>query len=303
MKIAIAGGSGFIGNKLTKRLISLGHSLIILTRTAENKPPLPNTRYVEWLHNKSNPSSHLENIDAIINLAGESIGRQRWTNDRKASILNSRIQTTEELIDIISKLGKKPELLINASAIGYYGNSLTKTFTEDSLPVDKGFLADVVRRWETKASLAQSFGVRTVFCRLGVVLDKNEGALTKMLLPYKLFAGGTMGSGKQWISWIHIDDVIELFILAIEQHHIKGPLNLTSPNPLQMKEFGQTISSVLNRPHWLPAPSFALKIALGEMSTLVLDGQKVLPKKAILQGYQFKYPELTTALENTVKNP
>ncbi len=301
MNIAISGGSGFIGTKLTDRLVNQGHTVYILTRNATNKPAKSNVKYVEWLKDDTTPEVDLEGIDAFVNLAGESIGDGRWTEERKKQILQSRIDSTRATIHLLSKLNKKPEVLVNASAIGYYGNSVTETFTEESAPIDKNFLADVVWQWEEEASKASAFNIRVAYCRLGIVLDKDEGALKKMLLPYKLFVGGTIGSGEQWLSWVHIDDVVGMFQFAIEQQAVEGPINVTAPSPAQMKDFGKVVSTVLNRPHWIPAPSFALKIMLGEMSTLVLDGQKVLPKKAETLDYPYAFRSLKPALENLLK--
>ncbi|GAE31129.1 TIGR01777 family oxidoreductase [Alkalihalobacillus hemicellulosilyticus] len=301
MNIAIAGGSGLIGSALTEHLTKQGHTVYILTRDATNKPVKEKVHYVEWLHDKATPEKELQGVKAIINLAGESIGSGRWTEERKQAILNSRIESTRAVIDLIKQLTPTLRVLVNASAIGYYGHSTSKTFSEDSEPVDDSFLTKVVNSWETEAAKARDFGVRVAFCRLGIVLDKKEGALPKMLLPYKLFAGGNLGTGEQWMSWVHMDDVVRLFSLAIENSAIIGPLNVTAPNPVQMKEFGQTLASILNRPHWFPTPTFLLKVVLGEMSTLVLDGQKVLPKKSADFDYTFQYATLEPALTDTLK--
>ncbi|MCM3714373.1 TIGR01777 family oxidoreductase [Halalkalibacter oceani] len=302
MKIAIAGGSGFIGTKLSEHFVKQGHTVYILTRNAGNKPSKSGITFVEWLNETARPEQLLEGIDAFVNLAGESIGAGRWTAKRKQRILQSRIESTRAVIDLFNALDKKPEVLINASAIGYYGHSETAVFKEDSAPVDSDFLSDVVQRWENEAGSARSLGIRVVYCRLGIVLDKEEGALQRMLLPYQLFAGGTLGSGNQWVSWIHIRDVIGMIDFALTNQEVEGPLNLTAPAPLQMKEFGKTIAAVLQRPHWLPAPAFALKALLGEMSTLVLDGQQVLPEKAKRHGYEYHFPHAKQALEDLLKN-
>lgn len=298
MKIAIAGGSGLIGSKLTDHFISRGDTIYILTRNAANKPVKSHVHYVEWLNEQSHPEEQLEGISAFINLAGESIGSGRWTQKRKIDILQSRINATRSVIQLLSKLQKKPDVLINASAIGYYGHSETEVFTEESEPLKPNFLSDVVKKWESEARAASHLGVRVVFARLGIVLDKKEGALQQMILPYKWFAGGTVGSGKQWLSWIHIDDVIGMIQFAMDYEDIYGPFNLTNPTPVQMKEFGKTIASVLNRPHWIPAPSFALKRLLGEMSSLVLEGQKIKPEKALSLHYPYLYRSLEDALRN-----
>ena len=301
MRIAIAGGTGFVGNALVKKLLEKKHEIFILTRNISDKQHSKNLNYVQWLNDDDSPEDVLESIDVFINLAGESINSGRWTEDRKKRILNSRITATKEVRRIISRLEEKPYTLINASAVGYYGTSQVETFTESSRKSGTDFLAETVRRWEEEAAKAEEFEVRTVFCRFGIILEKNDGALPRMALPYKLFAGGTVGTGSQWVSWIHLDDAVSGILFCIEQEQLQGPVNFTSPYPVTMKEFGQILGEVLNRPHWMPAPGFALKIALGEMSTLVLEGQKVLPEKLQSFGYEFLYPELKAALSDIYK--
>lgn len=297
MNIAITGGTGFVGNALTDSLIKDGHHPYILTRYPSGKPAKTNVTYVEWLGENSRPEKDLHGIDAIVNLAGESINSGRWTEERKKRILNSRIEATREVVRIIGELEQKPEVLVNASAIGFYGMSETETFTEESASIADDFLAKVVQRWENEAEQAEEHGVRPVFTRFGIILGE-EGALPRMVLPYKMFAGGTVGSGEQWLSWVHIDDVAGMIRFAIENEQILGPLNVTTPHPEKMRAFGKEIGKVLNRPHWIPAPGFALKIALGEMSSLVLNGQRVLPEKAQKHSYSFHYQNLHDALQN-----
>lgn len=301
MRIAIAGGTGFVGNALVKKLLEKKHEIFILTRNISDKQHFKNLNYVQWLNDHDSPEDVLESIDVFINLAGESINSGRWTEDRKKRLLNSRITATKEVRRIISRLEEKPYTLINASAVGYYGTSQVETFTESSRKSGTDFLAETVRRWEEEAAKAEEFEVRTVYCRFGIILEKNDGALPRMALPYKLFAGGTVGTGSQWVSWIHLDDAVSGILFCIEHEQLQGPVNFTSPYPVTMKEFGQILGEVLNRPHWMPAPGFALKIALGEMSTLVLEGQKVLPEKLQSFGYEFLYPELKAALSDIYK--
>lgn len=298
MRIAIAGGTGFVGKALTKKLLELKHEVFILTRKIDGKKNETNKKYVQWLNAGDQPAKELKGIDVFINLAGESINSGRWTEERKNRILQSRIEATEEILDMMNKLPQKPKTLINASAVGYYGTSLTEVFTEQSSTIGDDFLASVVNKWETTAEKANQLDVRTVLCRFGIILHKTEGALPRIAMPYQLFAGGTVGTGEQWVSWIHLDDVIHAILFLIEKEDIHGPVNFTSPNPVKMKEFGQTLGSVLKRPHWIPAPSFALKIVLGEMSSLVLEGQKVIPGKLTGNHYKFQYPDLTSALNN-----
>jgi uncharacterized protein len=297
MRIAITGGTGLVGKALSESLRADGHDLFILTRKPVNGYQKGVT-YVKWLTPDANPANELDAIDVFINLAGESINSGRWTDTRKARILNSRVHATTEVISIIKQLIQKPKLLINASAIGFYGTSLEKTFSEATDRAGEDFLAQTVKRWEASTIEAQRLGVRTVFARFGVILDKKGGALPRIALPYRMFAGGTVGSGNQWLSWIHIDDVVRGIRHLIETSDISGPVNFCVPEAVTMKTFGKTLGSVLNRPHWIPAPAFALRLLLGEMSMLVLEGQKVVPQKLVESGFTFTYPTLREALRN-----
>ncbi|MDG5786232.1 TIGR01777 family oxidoreductase [Evansella sp. AB-P1] len=301
MKIAIAGGSGFIGSEVTSKLNQLGHEVYILTRKKQKEIGDSNVTYVQWLSNELKPEEELEGIEAFINLAGENLNSGRWTTSKKEEILHSRIDATKEVIRIIKALKKKPSVLINASAIGFYGTSKTETFVEDSPYKGDDFLANVVQQWERAASEASTEGVRVVYTRFGMVLDKNEGALKKMKLPFQLFAGGRLGSGEQWISWVHIEDVVRAIIFCIETPAVHGAVNVTAPNAVRMNEFGKTLANILNRPYWFPTPKFLLRIVLGEMSILVVEGQQVFPKKLEEHQFQFEFKTLTKALENTLK--
>ncbi|MFC7320235.1 TIGR01777 family oxidoreductase [Halobacillus campisalis] len=297
MNIVVTGGTGFVGSKLTEELVQSGHHVYILTRNPDGHENTASTTFVGWLKDEFSPWEELPSVDAIVNLAGESLNSGRWTEEKKQSIMQSRIDATEGVLELIQKLKTKPEALINASAVGYYGQSKTKTFTEETVEPGDDFLANVVVEWEKRAAKAADLGVRTAYIRFGIVLGE-QGALPKMAIPYKLMIGGRIGSGEQWISWIHVDDVVGLIRYAIEHSHVKGPVNGTAPNPKRNKDFGQTLGDVINRPHWIPAPAFALKTALGEMSIMLLGGQSVVPKKAIEYGYEFKYPELEPALQS-----
>lgn len=302
MKIAIAGGTGLVGQALTDHLIDKGHSIFILTRNTSNKKEKANVTYVEWLKESSSPETSLDGIDAFVNLAGESINSGRWTEEQKKKIIESRISSTKEINRIIGSLQNKPEVLVNASAIGYYGTSETQTFTEKDTTPGSDFLASTVYAWEKEAEHAKADGVRTVFTRFGIVLDKDEGALPRMMLPYKMFVGGKIGSGEQWMSWVHIKDVVGAITFCLENKDIDGPVNVVSPQPKQMKDFGKTLGKVMGRPHWFPTPGFALKVALGEMSVLVLEGQKVLPTKLEEKGYNFFFSHLDDALSDILQS-
>lgn len=298
MKIAIAGGSGFVGKEITSHLLQKGHEVCILTRETGTKQKSPGVTYVQWLNDGNTPETELDGIDCFINLAGESLNSGRWTKKRKEQIKESRITAAHEMVRILKKLKRKPKVVLNASAIGYYGTSLTDSFDESDRIDPSDFLSETVTIWEAAAAESETEGIRTVYMRFGVILGKEEGALPRMALPYKLFAGGTIGSGEQWLSWIHIEDVARAAIFCMEQEDIKGPVNFTAPSPATMSRMGKAIGKALRRPHWMPVPSFMLKAALGEMSILILQGQKVFPSKLLKAGYQFAYPGLDQALDN-----
>ncbi len=300
--VVIAGGSGFIGKALQERLINDGNQVTILTRNPEKVKETEQLKAVQWLVENSEPEEQLHQVDAIVNLAGESINGVRWTKSKKKRILDSRMTATREIIRIISALEVKPQVLVNGSAVGFYGMSDTEIFTEQSTSVATDFLATVVKMWEAEAMHAEQFGVRTVFARFGVVLGKEEGALPLMVLPYKMGVGGTIGSGKQWLSWIHVADAAGLLHFAVENPEIIGAINVTAPEPAKMREFGKTIGRVLRRPHWLPVLSFAMKTLLGEMSDMLLRGQCAIPEKAMLNKYEYRYQQLEKALENILKD-
>lgn len=295
MKVAIAGGTGFVGRALTKELLNRGYEIVIFTRkkvVSSDK----NIQYIQWLQHEID-NKKIEDIDIFINLAGESIN-SRWTKKQKQLILRSRVEATNEIVQMIQRMPNKPQILIQASAVGFYGTSLTKTFTEAELHPGEDFLATTVTNWEKSAQQVASVNVRTVYCRFGIILHKSEGALPRMALPYHLFTGGKIGTGQQWVSWIHIDDVVSGILYAIDQPELEGAVNFTTPHPVSMNTFGQLLGKTLHRPHWFPVPAFMLKFILGEMSILVLEGQKALPEKLVKHGFLFQYPQLEAALND-----
>lgn len=296
MKIVIAGGSGFVGQKLTDTLLNEGHEIIILSR--KDSKIEGTIKYVKWLQEGTFPENEIISADAFVNLAGVSINEGRWTTKHREQIYASRMEATDELLRIISALQTKPAVLVNASAIGIYRASEDNIYTEESTDYADDFLGHTVTDWEKKAASVESEGIRVVFMRFGVILGKNGGALPLMVLPYKLFAGGTVGSGNQWVSWVHIEDVTHAIAFAISNKRLYGPVNVTSPFPKRMKYFGKTIGSVLHRPHWIPVPSFAMKVVLGKKSALVLEGQHVLPKKLLHNDFTFHFPTLESALND-----
>ncbi|HHY74277.1 MAG TPA: TIGR01777 family protein [Bacillus bacterium] len=306
MKIVVFGGSGFIGKQLTSYFIKKGSEVVLVSRfereahSDKGKQQQENSqvRHITW-HELQKNVALLEQADAFVNLAGETIN-QRWTDKVKKKIITSRVSTTEKEAEIVQRLSYKPKVVINGSAVGIYGMSETGTFDETSSKIGDDFLAEVVKRWEKAAELMEPY-TRVIKLRLGVVLGRNGGALPKMLLPYKLFVGGKVGTGKQWLSWIHIEDLIQLIAFCITNEAIQGPINATAPHPVTNDEFGRALSKELNRPHFFPVPAFLLKLMFGEMSQMLLSGQKVIPKRILDAGFQFAYPTVEKAVENFKK--
>ncbi|GJQ63087.1 MAG: epimerase [Melioribacteraceae bacterium] len=300
-RIVITGATGLIGKKLVKRLLP-DFDITIFSRSIDNaKKVFPECKIVKY--NYATPDDweeELEGVYGVVHLAGENVASGRWTKMQKQKIYNSRIISTENLVNVINKSDVKPEVFVTSSATGYYGYSDTEVFTEDS-PAGDGFLADVCADWEDAATCELPKYVRHVAVRTGVVLDKNEGALAKMLLPFKLFAGGPLGSGKQWMPWIHVDDLVEIYFRAITDETLSGPVNGTAPNPVRMKEFAGTLGKVLGRPSILPVPGFAVKMLMGEASEIALEGANVLPDKLNKSDFNFKYSTLKKALEDLLK--
>ncbi len=304
MKVAITGATGFVGSRLVERLSEEGHQVVVLTRSvskAEQRFPqrrFPNLEFVtfspeiigEW-------QGVISGCDGVVNLAGEPIAEKRWSVDQKNEILNSRIDTTRALVQAIEKAESKPQVLVSGSAIGYYGTSETATFDENSDAGDD-FLAEVCKQWEAEAQQVAD-GVRLVTLRIGIVLD-NGGAVAKMLPAFKAFAGGPIGSGKQWFSWVDREDLVSLIIKALTDGQMKGAYNATSPNPVTMKQMTDTLGSVMSRPAWMPVPGFALELLLGEGAKVVLEGQKVMPKQTQASGFEYQYGELKDSLKRFV---
>ena len=297
MNILITGGTGFIGTPLTREFRAAGHSVIITTRrqtTTQDRltwNPLGNESHRPELI----PKDKLSKIDAVINLAGESIAAGRWTEERKNLILSSRISTTRALVNSIKDADPRPKTLVSASAIGFYGAHGDEYVTEDTPPADD-FLADVCKKWEAEALKAKELGVRVVLIRIGGVLEADGGALPPMTIPFKFFLGGPIGSGRQWFSWIHRDDVVGIMKYAVETGSVSGPVNATAPRPVTNKEFSSALGRALHRPSWLPVPGFMIKLTLGELGEILLTGQRVIPEQALKAGYQFKYPDVDEAL-------
>ncbi|MBP0017647.1 MAG: TIGR01777 family oxidoreductase [Cyanobacteria bacterium SBLK] len=302
MKIAITGATGFVGSRLVEKLNEKKESILILTRNPERAKKMfpasvfPNLEIVAYTPKKSGDwQEKIAGCDAIVNLAGESLAEGRWTRDRKREIVESRQVGTQKIVEAIANANPKPQVLINASAIGYYGTSETETFTEKSAS-GNDFLAEVCKKWEAEAEKVKESSVRLVVLRLGIVLG-DGGAIAKMLTPFKLFIGGPIGSGKQWFSWIHREDAVNLILEAIARSEITGVYNATTPNPVRMGEFCQVLGNVLNRPSWLPVPEFAIEAILGDGAIVVLEGQQVLPQAVETVGFTYQYPTVKSALQ------
>lgn len=291
MNILITGGTGFIGTPLGRELRNSRHTVVVTTRqTSDSKEKLT------WNPPALIPSEVISGFDAVINLAGEPVAPGRWTKKRKELIVSSRIDTTRALVESIKKAASNPKVLISASAIGYYGAHGDEYVTEDAPPASD-FLAEVCKAWEAEALKAQESGIRVVLIRIGGVIESDGGALPKMMTPFKFFLGGPIGSGKQWFSWIHRDDVVGIVKYALENEYVSGPVNATAPNPVTNREFSSTLGDAIHRPSWLAAPSFIVKLTLGELGGMLLTGQRVLPEKILRSGYKFKYSNLKDALK------
>jgi uncharacterized protein (TIGR01777 family) len=295
MTIAITGGSGFIGRRLMKMLANGNHTIRVLSRHAGTNLP-PGVQLHVWDAMKGQPpEASLEGVDAIVHLAGEPIA-QRWNDEVKQKIRDSRVIGTRNLVQALSTMRQRPAVLVCGSAIGYYGSRGDELLTELSAP-GKGFVAEICTAWEKEADLAESLGIRLVKLRTGVVLGANGGALAKMLPPFKAGMGGKMGSGDQWMSWVHLDDLVGLIQYAIEQP-VRGPINGTAPNPATNADFTKALAHALGRPAIVPMPAFTLKFMFGEMSELLLASQRVIPQAAEAARYTFRYPALEAALAN-----
>ena len=303
MKIAITGATGLVGSRLVSQLQQQGHQILIFTRNPSKAQRVfsasNDLEVVQYNPQESGEwQQRVSGCDAVVNLAGEPIS-ERWSPQQKKAIMESRQIGTRKLVEAIAEAEQKPQVLVSGSAVGYYGTSNTATFEETSSSGDD-FLSQVCQNWEAEAQKVTEYGVRLVVLRIGIVLA-NGGALGKMIGPFKMFAGGPIGSGKQWFSWIHRDDLVNLICQAVEREDMSGVYNATAPNPVRMEQLCQTLGEVMNRPSWLPVPDFVLELLLGDGAVVVLEGQQVLPKKTQASGFDYKYPELKPALAEIVK--
>lgn len=298
MKITISGASGLIGRRLMKSLAADGHSLNVLSRHAGTNMP-GGVRLSVWDPPKGEPPADgLRDSDAVIHLAGEPVG-QRWSAEAKQRIRDSRVDGTRNLVQALSKLPHRPEILICGSAVGYYGSRGDETLLESSTP-GEGYLAEVCKAWENEAMAAEPLGIRVVRLRTGVVLDSRGGALKRMLPPFRLGAGGKLGNGRQWMPWIHIQDLVGLIQFALDRP-LRGPLNGVAPYPVVNADFTKALAASVKRPAIFPVPAFALRLLFGEMSEILLASQRVLPKEAQAAGFPFRFAQLAPALADLLK--
>jgi uncharacterized protein (TIGR01777 family) len=304
VRIIITGGTGLIGTELSKSLVADGHEVIVLSRNPEGKKVPDGVKAEKWDGKTAVSWGHLaDGADAIINLAGENIAGSgmlpdRWTEERKARILNSRLDAGAAVVEAVTAAKNKPKLVIQSSGIDYYGDVPKGIVTEDSPPGDDSFLAKVTVPWENSTAAVAQEGVRHVVIRTGVVLSKEGGSLETILLPFKFYAGGPVGSGKQWLAWIHLQDLIRGIRFLLENEDTSGPYNLCAPQSVQYKEFSKIIGQVMGRPSFLPAPAFAMKLVLGEAADLVLNGRNAQPKRLLDAGFTFNFPDPKSALQD-----
>lgn len=299
VKITMTGASGMIGRRLLKNLTAAGHGVHVLSRHAGTNLP-PGVKLSVWDAEKGlPPEESLRDADAVIHLAGEPVA-QRWSNEAKHRIRESRVAGTHNLVAGMAKLAKKPEVLVSSSAIGYYGSRGEDVLDEQAAP-GQGFLAELCVDWENEAHAAEGLGVRVVCIRTGVVLDARGGALQKMLPPFKMGVGGKLGDGRHWMSWIHVEDLTAMIRFVVETAGVRGPVNGVAPNPVRNADFTKALAAAVHRPAMFPMPAFALKVMFGEMSGVLLASQRVLPKAAEAAGFRFRFGELEEALGDVLK--
>ena len=304
MKILIAGGSGLIGREFVRQSLAAGDQPLVLTRQPEGSLALPaGAQAIQWDAKSAQGWGEIINtVDAVVNLAGENIAGEkffpaRWSDDRKARILRSRLDAGEALVEAIQAAENKPQVFVQSSAIGYYGTHGDQALTEKS-SAGHDFVAEVSQQWEAVSKPVEALGVRRVIVRTGVVLSTLGGALPRMVLPYRLFAGGPFGHGRQWYSWIHLEDTAAALRFLIANPQASGPVNLTAPNPLTNANFGKALGKVLRRPSLVPLPGFIMRLMFGEVATVVLDGQRVLPEKLQTLGFAFRFLTAEDAFQN-----
>jgi uncharacterized protein len=305
MKVVIAGGSGFVGHNLSQLLLCEGHSVIVLSRNPERGNPVDHAypRQIHWDGSTQGPwSKECDGADVVINLSGAPIAAKRWTHDRKRELIDSRVVSTRTLGNAIAGWETKPHTFLTASGIGYYGGQGAKIIDERSSRGD-GFLADLCLEWENAAQQIETADLRVLQVRFGMVLGVDGGALPKMMFPFQWFLGGPISPGSQFVSWIHHEDLSRLILFLITQPSIRGPVNAVAPDPVTMKDFCHALGKAMKRPSWFPVPGFALKIALGELATMLTTGQRAQPQKALSAGFSFTYSTIQDAMNSIFSQP
>ncbi len=305
MKIVLAGGSGFVGQHVSRLLIQEGHSLLILSRNpqSEIQQEPPRTQFIHWDGcSQGSWTQVCDGADVVINLSGAPIADKRWTPSRKRELVDSRVNSTRALGQAIAEWKTKPHTFLTASGIGYYGAQGSRLVDETS-PRGEGFLADLCLEWENAARQIETADLRVLEMRFGMVLGLDGGALPKMMFPFQWFFGGPILPGTQYVSWIHQHDLARLILFLITHPSIRGPVNIVTPNPISMKDFCQALGKALRRPSWFPVPELVLKIGLGELATMLTTGQRVQPQKALHAGFSFNYSEIQEALSALVAQP
>jgi uncharacterized protein (TIGR01777 family) len=302
MRVIIAGGTGLIGKPLCGALLSDGHEVIVLSRNPARVKGMPaGVTLQQWDSQSATGWGHLaDGAGALINLAGAGIADGRWSDERKAEIMNSRIAAGKAMVEAIEAAKQKPAVLIQSSAVGYYGPRGDEVITEQSSP-GGDFLARVCFEWEASTAKADKWGVRRPVIRTGIVFSNDGGAFPRLVLPFRLFAGGKVGSGRQWYPWIHITDEVRAIVFLLQEEKANGPFNLAGPAPVTNQDLAATIGKVLGRPAFFPTPGFALQAAFGEMATVILDGQRAVPQRLQELGFVFKYPTAEEALRELLK--
>jgi uncharacterized protein len=299
MKMVIAGGTGFIGRHLCNLLVNEGHSIIVLSRHPEGAtaPSTVRSRVIQWNGREDGPWATLcDGAEVVINLSGAPIADNRWTPARKRELVGSRVLTTQALLASIANWKTKPHTFITASGVGFYGDRGSEEVNEGS-PHGEGFLAELCQAWEAAANQGEALGLRVLPVRFGMVLGPDGGALAKMAFPFRLFLGGPVLPGSQFVSWIHLKDLSRLILWLITNQSISGPVNGVAPDSVTMREFCERLGQAMKRPSWVPVPGIILQIALGELASMLTTGQRVYPKRALEGGFTFSYPGLPAALE------
>ncbi len=300
MKIVIAGGTGFIGRHVSRLLIHEGHSVIVLSRHTPDGKYFDNihVRHIQWDgFSQGTWAQECEGADVVINLSGAPIADSRWTEKRKQELIDSRVESNRTLLKAISSWKNKPHTFITASGIGIYGDRGGEVVDESSTP-GEGFLPQLCQMWESEAMKAEAFGLRVIPIRIGMVLGSDGGALSKMTFPFRMFLGGPILTGTQFVSWIHHEDLSRLILFLITDSSIRGPVNAVAPDPVTMKDFCHALGKAMNRPAWFPVPEFVLKIALGELAAMLTTGQRTQPQKALRAGFPFTYSTAQSALHS-----